>query len=87
MYIGENRSPGGNLRCQSDPLYHMRNGIDRESNPRPQKWQALMLISNIDLNTITPLSDSPKGYPITPVASLPVAKRPTTPIFIFVGAP
>jgi hypothetical protein len=32
-------------------LYHMRNGFDRESNPRPQRWQALMLISNIELTT------------------------------------
>jgi hypothetical protein len=32
-------------------LYHMRNGFDRESNPQPQWWQALMLISNIDLTT------------------------------------
>jgi hypothetical protein len=29
----------------------MRNGSDRESNPRPQRWQALMLISNIGLTT------------------------------------
>jgi hypothetical protein len=38
MYVGGN-------------LYHMRNGFDRESNPQPQWWQALMLISNIDLTT------------------------------------
>jgi hypothetical protein len=36
---------------ESRPLYHMRNGSDRESNPQPQWWQALMLISNIDLTT------------------------------------
>jgi hypothetical protein len=29
----------------------MRNGSDRESNLRPQMWQALVLISNIDLTT------------------------------------
>jgi hypothetical protein len=29
----------------------MRNGFDRESNPRPQRRRALMLISNIDLTT------------------------------------
>jgi hypothetical protein len=37
MYVG------GNL------CYHMRNRFDRESNPRPHRWPALMLISNIDL--------------------------------------
>jgi hypothetical protein len=36
---------------ESRSLYHMRNGFDRESNPRPQRWQAPMLISNIDLTT------------------------------------
>jgi hypothetical protein len=29
----------------------MRNGSDRELNPQPQRWQALMLTSNIDLTT------------------------------------
>jgi hypothetical protein len=42
---------------ESRPLYHMRNGSDRESNPRPQRWPALMLISNIDLTTL-PLSQN-----------------------------
>jgi hypothetical protein len=64
MYVGGNRSPrrkptlstgapGGNLRCQRESpyLYHMRNGFDRESNTRPPRWPALMLISNIDLTT------------------------------------
>jgi hypothetical protein len=36
---------------ESRPLYHMRNGFDRESSPQSQWWQALMLISNIDLTT------------------------------------
>jgi hypothetical protein len=35
----------------------MRNGSDRESNPRPQRWQALMLISNIAILPLR-LSDS-----------------------------
>jgi hypothetical protein len=38
----------------------MRNGFDRESNPRrPQRWQAPMLISNIDITTDT---DSPSSH-------------------------
>jgi hypothetical protein len=37
---------------ESHPLYHMRNGFDRESNPRPRRGPALMLISNIDLTTV-----------------------------------
>jgi hypothetical protein len=37
----------GNCRSR----HHMRNGFDRESNPRPQRWPALMIISNIDLTT------------------------------------
>jgi hypothetical protein len=37
---------------ESRPLYHIRNGLDWESNPRPQRWQALMLISNTDLTTV-----------------------------------
>jgi hypothetical protein len=32
----------------------MSNGSDREPNPRPQRWQALVLISNTDL-TIAPI--------------------------------
>jgi hypothetical protein len=39
------------VRVQSLPLYHMRNGSDWESNLRPQRRQALMLITNIDLTT------------------------------------
>jgi hypothetical protein len=36
---------------ESPSITDMRNGFDRESNPRPQRWRALMLISNIDLST------------------------------------
>jgi hypothetical protein len=47
--------------CRMKPkptLYHVRNGFDRESNPRPQRWPALMFRTSI-----LPLrhSDIPKG--------------------------
>jgi hypothetical protein len=42
MYVGGNRRK---------PTLSERNGFDRESNPRPPRWPALMLISNIDLTT------------------------------------
>jgi hypothetical protein len=50
MYVGGTRSPHRKpALSESRPLYHMRNGFDRvQSNPWPQTWQALMLISNID---------------------------------------
>jgi hypothetical protein len=40
----------------------MRNGLDRESNSRPQRWPALMLISNIDLTTAPLWHFSMLGY-------------------------
>jgi hypothetical protein len=40
----------------------MRNGFDRESNPRPQRWPALMLISNIYITCTT----APLRQPVAP---------------------
>jgi hypothetical protein len=54
MYVGGSRRP---RRKPTLPervalsITYMRNGLERESNPQPQWWQALMLISNIDLTT------------------------------------
>jgi hypothetical protein len=59
---------------ESRPLYHMRCGFDRESNPRPQRWQALMVISNIDRTTV------PLWQPI-PTSNIPTYRRDFYPHF------
>jgi hypothetical protein len=51
-FVGGNQSPWRKpTLSERVPLYHMRNGSDQELNPRPQRWQVLILISNIDLTT------------------------------------
>jgi hypothetical protein len=53
MYVGGNRSPRRKPTLLERVALSTTWGLcfDRESNPRPQRWPALMLISNIDLAT------------------------------------
>jgi hypothetical protein len=43
MYVGGNWNPRRKpTLSENRPLYHMRNGFDRETNPRPRRWPALI---------------------------------------------
>jgi hypothetical protein len=63
----------------------MRNGFDRESNPQPQWWQALMLISNIDLTT-APLWQPYQVLALTVYPQLRAIHFETNFIFLKIGA-